>query len=55
MQDDLLSGEAELRLETNIDAPHRLTIYTASAEPQEVAALLNKRRLGLVDGPARLS
>lgn len=41
-----LAERAELRLETNTNVPHRLTIEMASAIPARVAVYLNRRRLG---------
>ena len=46
VQDGWLAERAELRLETNKDVPHRLTIEMASAAPARVAVYLNRRRLG---------
>jgi hypothetical protein len=46
VQDGWLAERAELRLETNTNVPHRLTLEIASAAPTRVAVFLNRRRLG---------
>jgi hypothetical protein len=49
VQDGLLADRAELRLETNSNVPHRLTIEMSSSAPTRVAVFLNRRRLGDVE------
>jgi hypothetical protein len=46
VQDGWLAERAELRLETNQNAPHRLTIELASAAAARATIYLNRRRLG---------
>ncbi len=46
VQDGWLAEHAELRLETNTNVPHRLTIEMSSSAPARVAVFLNRRRLG---------
>jgi hypothetical protein len=46
VQDGLLAERAELRLETNTYAPHRLVLEMSSSNPARVAVFLNSRRLG---------
>jgi hypothetical protein len=49
VQDGLLAERAELRLETNTNVPHRLTIEMSSSAPARVAVFLNRRPLGAVE------
>jgi hypothetical protein len=46
VQDGWLAERAELRLETNTNVPHRLTLEMSSSAPARVAVFLNRRRLG---------
>jgi hypothetical protein len=46
VQDGWLAERAELRLETNTNVPHRLTLEMRSSAPARVAVFLNRRRLG---------
>jgi hypothetical protein len=49
VQDGWLAERAELRLETNTNVPHRLTLAMTSSAPARVAVYLNRRRLGDVE------